>query len=103
MGCTVINEKCNFLAFVYKLIVKLSDPIFKNRGTHPAFVLDLVSTRQFLTFLKHLGFFDLPMTNVGSLSPLMFVGASPVTLIVLCLPPVHLSSFRLRGFFGKAL
>ena len=45
MGCTVINDECNFPVFLFKLIVKLSDPIFEKRWIHPVFVLALVTTR----------------------------------------------------------
>ena len=42
-------------------------------------------------FLKHLGFFTLPITNIGSLLPTVLAAAKPVILILLCLPPEHFS------------
>ena len=86
---------CNF----FKLIIKLSDPVFEKRWIYPAFVLASVTKRYFLTFLKHLGFFDLQMKHTSSFSPFIFAAASLVTLILLSLSLVHLSSFRWRVFF----
>ena len=46
---------------------------------------------QLLECFKHLGLFDLPMTNIGSLSPFIFAAAKPVSLILL--PMLDSSAF----------
>ena len=55
----------------------------------------------FLMFLKHLGFFALPMTNIGSFSPVALTAAKPVILILLCLPPQHFSDINRYDLSGK--
>ena len=45
-------------------------------------------------FLKHLGFFALRITNMGSLLPTALAAAKPVILILLCLPPEDFSVFN---------
>ena len=55
------------------------------------FLCDWYLQGSFLMFLKHLGFFTLPITNIGSLLPTVLAAAKPVILILLCLPPEHFS------------
>ena len=67
MGCTVISDECNFPVFFFKLIDKISNPIFNKRWIHPAFVLVSVTTRS-IEASRNPSFSDLPMTNTGSFS-----------------------------------
>ena len=55
------------------------------------FLCDRYLQGSFLMFLKHLGFFALPITNIGSLLPTVLVVVKSVILILLCLPPEHFS------------
>ena len=48
----------------------------------------------FSHLLKHLGVFDLPITNTGSLSPFTLATAIPVKRTLLCLPPAHFSFLK---------
>ena len=48
--------------------------------------------------LKHRGFSDLLMTNIGNFSPFMLAPASPARQILLCLGPAHFPFFNLRYF-----
>ena len=45
-------------------------------------------------FLKHLGFFALPITNIGIFSPVALAAVKPVILILLCFPREHFSDFN---------
>ena len=45
-------------------------------------------------FLKHFGFYALPVTHMGSLMPTVLGAAKPVILILLRLLPEHLSVFN---------
>ena len=38
-------------------------------------------------FLKHLGFFALPLTNIDSITPAVLAATKPVILILLCFHP----------------
>ena len=58
---------------------------------------------RFHTPLKHLGFFDLPITNMGSFSPVALAAASPVRRTLLHFPPTQSSDFRCIDLSGKAL
>ena len=51
------------------------------------FYCDLYHHGRDLTFLKHRGFLDFPITNIGSFSPTTFVAATSAILILLCFPP----------------
>ena len=65
------------------------------------FFWDLYLHGKDVTFLKHLGAFDFPITNIGSLPPTQLAAARPVILILLFLQPEHFSNFKWSVLFGR--
>ena len=65
--------------------------ILKTTHHSSSFFLMSITEWQDLTSLKHLGFFDFPITNMGSFSPTALAAAIPVRRTLLCLPPMQLS------------
>lgn len=53
-----------------------------------------------LTTLKQEGDLDLPMINIGKMSPIAFAATILVRRILLCLPPKQASFRRLSDFLG---
>ena len=66
-----------------------------------AFLLCLYVTSNDLTFLKHLGFSDYPMTNSLVLSvPVMLAQSKIESLSFDCFPPVQRSPRKCKDLFG---
>ena len=103
VGGAVVDYKGYLSTLAFKLPVLLSYPILKKLAVHPAFVLCLVPAGEISYPLKHLGFFDLPITNMGSFSPVALAAASPVRRTLLHFPPTQSSDFRCIYLSGKAL
>ena len=54
------------------------------------------------TCLKHLGFADFPITNIGSFSPRALDAAIPVNRTLLCFPPAQRLPRKCKDFDGNA-
>ena len=53
--------------------------------------------------LKKWGLFDFHITNIGIFSPHMLGASTPVSQLLLFLPPLHFSPFKCILFVGSAL
>ena len=98
----VINDECNLSAFSNKFVVELPDPFCEKVVIHPTLILRTIATCKFLTFLKHLGFADFPITNIGNFSPVKLAPAKPVKCTLLNFPPEHRSFLKCIDFDGSA-
>ena len=84
---SMINALSSDWNFLFTSVTHSSNKILSIQ----LFLCDRYLQESFLMFLKHLGFFALPIKNVGSLLPTALAAAKPVILILLCLPPEHFS------------
>ena len=81
MRRTIIYNKNNFTIFFFKLFIVFLYQFIKKETAHPTFHLRSITQGRLLTFLKDLGFADLPITNIGNVSPAALAVAIPVNRI----------------------
>lgn len=78
--CTVVYYQSNFPIFIEKFLSN-AQIHSSNRALYiQLFCCDLYQQRRSLTFLKHYGFLDFPIKNIGSSSPTAFAAATPLIL-----------------------
>lgn len=64
--CSRIIKK-NFAVFLFQLVVPSFEFIFKKLRCHPRYLICIIVTGNFCTFLKQQGLCDLPITNASPL------------------------------------
>ena len=68
-----------------------------------SFCSDLYQLGSDLIFLKRQRFLYCPITDISGLTPIAFVAATPVMLILLCLSPQYLLDIMQKVLFGEHL
>ena len=68
MSRAVVNDERTLSSLSLTRLVELGNPLYEEFASHTGFLVGVILSWEGLTLLKHLGFADLPMINIGCLS-----------------------------------